>query len=134
MHSIWCSGCLDSVWNDLIVKEKILEIFERFEKIGLQAKAWKFYGIITPSFFVIVFLSFHFMTNQTLNLIILGWVLFILSCLVWWFWTIRIFQSLMTSNKELYSMIKSVAEDVIEVKKNVHSLSKVADKNVRQSK
>jgi hypothetical protein len=134
MHRVWYSWSLGAIWNDTIVKEKIIEIFKQFEKIGLQAKVWKFYGIITPAFFVIVFLSFHFMTNQTLNLIILGWVLFIVSCLIWWFWTIKIFQSLIDSNKLLFKMVKSVAEDVVEVKENINELSKNKNKNTRQSK
>lgn len=116
------------------MKAKITQAFEKFESLGLQARTWKFYGIITPAFFLIVFISFHFMTEETLNVMIAGWVLFIVSCLIWWFWTIRIFQALMSSNKELYMMIKSVAEDVGSVKNEVKDISKNNNKNRRQSK
>ncbi len=113
---------------------KIKTLFEKFELYGLQAKTWKFYGVITPAFFILVFISFHLMTENNMNIMIAGWVLFILSCLVWWFWTIRILQSLMSGNIELYNMIKSLAEDIYEVKTDVKDISKIKKKNTRQSK
>jgi hypothetical protein len=116
------------------MKEKIIKAFEKFESIGLQAKAWKFYGLITPAFFLLVFISFHLMMDSTIAIFYAGWALFILSCLIWWFWTIKVFQSLVDGNKELYSMIKSVAEDVVSVKEDVKQISKPRTKNTRQSK
>jgi hypothetical protein len=38
------------------MKEKITKLFEN---INLQARAWKFYGIFTPLFFLLIFISFH---------------------------------------------------------------------------
>lgn len=116
------------------MKEKIKTIFGKFESYGQQATAWKFYGVITPIFFIIVFLSFNLMTDSSYDIMILGWVLFIVSCLLWWFWTIKILQSLMSSNIELYDMIKNLLGEISEVKTDVKELSKVNRKNTRQSK
>jgi hypothetical protein len=116
------------------MKEKLIKAFEKFESIGVQAKAWKFYGLITPTFFLLVLISFHLMMDNTTTIIYAGWTLFILSCLVWWVWTIKVFQSLINGNKELYTMIKSVAEDVVSVKEDVKQISKPTRKNTRQSK
>lgn len=116
------------------MKKRIIEIFEKFESYAQQATAWKFYGVITPIFFIIVFLSFHLMTDSSYNIMILGWVLFIVSCLLWWFWTIKILQTLMSSNIELYNMIKTLLSDVNEVKSEVKDISNLNKENHRQSK
>jgi hypothetical protein len=113
------------------MKEKITKLFEN---INLQARAWKFYGIFTPLFFLLIFISFHLIENDTVTLIYTGWTLFILSCLVWWFWTIKVFQALVEGNKELYSMIKSIGDDVVAVKEDVKQISKTSTKDTRQSK
>jgi hypothetical protein len=109
-------------------------LFEKFEKVGVQARAWKFYGILTPIFFGLVFFEFHLMTNQIPNIVLLGWVLFIITCLIWWFWTIRIFQTIIESQKTIHVMVVTVAKDISDVKEDVKQISKPKTKNSRQSK
>jgi hypothetical protein len=109
-------------------------IISKFEKIAVQAKAWKFYGIITPTFFGIAFFSFHLMTDQSMNMMILGWSLFIISCLVWWFWTIKIFQTIIESQIDIHDKVLDVAKEISEVKSNVQEISKSNTKKPRQSK
>lgn len=99
------------------------KIIEKFERIGVQATAWKFYGVITPLFFLLVFTAFHYMTDQSIDLMIFGWVLFMATCLIWWFWTIKIFQLLLESHKELFIIIKKVHEEVHLVKKDIRIIA-----------
>lgn len=100
------------------------KILEKFENLGTQASAWKFYGIITPVFFLIIFISFHFMLDQTAAIMIGGWFLFIITCLVWWFWTLKIFQELMHSHKEFYMLLKNMSDEISKVKDDVKSITK----------
>jgi hypothetical protein len=109
-------------------------LIKQLKNISLKIKFWKVYGLTASLFFSVLLLSGYFMTSEILNFIILGWVLFITSCIVWWIWTIRIFQNLMNNNEELYVMIKSVASDVVILKENINELSKNKNKNTRQSK
>ena len=131
MHCFRKSWSLDTIWNDLIMKEYLIK---QLKNINLKIKFWKVYGLMALLFFGVLLLSSYFMTSEILNFIILGWVLFITSCIVWWIWTIRIFQNLMNNNEELYVMIKSVASDVVILKENINELSKNKNKNTRQSK
>lgn len=120
------------IWHDTGVT--MANLFERFERIGVQAKAWKFYGILTPIFFGLVFFEFHLMLGSDTNIIFLGWALFIITCLIWWFWTIRIFQAVIESQKTIHVMVITVAKDVSEVREDIKKISEPTTKKTRQSK
>jgi Flp pilus assembly protein TadB len=100
------------------------KLLEKFEQLGAQASAWKFYGIITPAFFLVIFIAFHFILNQTMTVMIIGWFLFVITCLIWWLWTLKIFQSLLISHKEFYTLLKQMSEEISHVKTDIKKISK----------
>jgi len=109
-------------------------LLKKLENITLQAQGWKMYGVITPIFFIIIFFSFHLIENNTHSIMIGGWVLFFVTCLIWWFWTIRIFVALSDSHLEMLKTMAEVAKDMTLIKEDVQIISKIEQERDRQSK
>lgn len=110
------------------------KLLTKLENIALQAQGWKMYGVITPVFFLIIFLSFHLIENTTYWIMVGGWTLFLITCVIWWFWTIRIFVALSDSHMEMLKMMSEVAKDMTLVKEDVKIMSEIEQKRNRQSK
>jgi uncharacterized membrane protein len=109
-------------------------LYKKLENIALQAQGWKMYGVITPVFFIIIFFSFHLIENNAYWIMVGGWALFFITCLIWWFWTIRIFVALSDSHLEMLRIMSDVSKDMYEVKQDVKIMSEIEQKRNRQSK
>lgn len=90
-----------------------MSVDQRIEIIIKQAKVWALYGKAIP-FFMIITLIALYLINSTVSAFVLyaSWSVFIIVCLVWWFWVIKVLLEITNMFQTVITMIREIRKDL----------------------
>ena len=100
--------------------KNIKKDIERSYKIEKQVERWDLFAKIAPSIFLIV--CFFLLVTQSITfetVFTIGMILFSLTAVVWWFWTIFSIRHLVRTLRRASTGLIDVTHDLKEAKKEL---------------
>ena len=100
-----------------------MTVDHKIETIIKQARMWSIYGRLIPFVGMLAGLSLY-LINSTVSLIVLyiSWFIFIITCLIWWFWVIKTLVEITHMFQNIVTMITTIRLEIHDVRTNVKSL------------
>lgn len=96
---------------------------QKIEKIINQAKMWAIYGRLIPFVSMLSALALYLITSSVSIIIFyLSWIVFIITCLIWWFWVIKSLVEISQMFCNVVKIVNEIHSELIDVRNNVKSL------------
>lgn len=100
-----------------------MSVDQRIELIIKQARVWALYGKTIPFFMILSAISLYLINADVSPVVLyLSWSVFIIVCLIWWFWVIKVLLEITQMFQTVISMIREIRSNLIVVRDDIKLL------------
>lgn len=100
-----------------------MTVDQKIETIIKQAKLWSIYGRLIPFVAVLSGISLYLINSSaSVFVLFVSWGLFILTCLLWWFWVIKTLVEITQMFYNVVTMIGDVRFEINDVRTDIKYL------------
>ena len=108
------------------------------EEIAKAASIWIKYGVISPiTFCILAILAHHYEIITSNTILVIGAVIALITCFVWWFWALKVIVDLSSLNSITKNALTDIKEYVIIMSQEVkeqRSLYDILKKEIAEEK
>lgn len=100
-----------------------MSIDQRIELIIRQATMWSLYGKAIPFFMIISAISLYLINSGVSPFVFYcSWAVFIIVCLIWWVWVIKVLTEITRMFQTVIAMIREIRKELSVVHKDIKIL------------
>lgn len=115
-------------------KQQLENDIKKSKRIDLQVEHWDLYAKIAPTVFLLVCFALLLTGSVSFNTVFtIGMILFALTAVVWWFWTIFSIRFLVKTLNRASNGLIAVTEELIETKKELKEYLREEDFNSKRN-